>query len=128
MVFLDRCSWHNILISIQPTVQMPSLKMKTTTGCLKEKVSLHVCRKSSVISKSPLSRARIPQDAEALICTQSNQDGKWPFQIYILGMFTTWRKRYTLRPPAVAYSFALLCFDEYESLLKGSYPYRISNI
>ncbi|KAG6407234.1 hypothetical protein SASPL_130220 [Salvia splendens] len=53
---------------------MPSLKMKTTTGCLKEKVSLHVCRKSSVISKSPLSRARTPQDAEALICTQSNQD------------------------------------------------------
>ncbi|KAG6405059.1 hypothetical protein SASPL_132641 [Salvia splendens] len=74
MAFLNRCSWHNILISIQPTVQMPSLKMKTTRGCLKEKASLHVCRKSSVISKSPLSRARIPQDAEALICTQSNQD------------------------------------------------------
>ncbi|XP_057764119.1 uncharacterized protein LOC130985261 isoform X2 [Salvia miltiorrhiza] len=54
---------------------MPSLKMKTTTGCLKEKIGLHVCRKSSVISKSPLSRARTPQDAEEVsICTQSNQD------------------------------------------------------
>ncbi|KAH6825581.1 hypothetical protein C2S53_017553 [Perilla frutescens var. hirtella] len=77
MIFPDRCSQYNIVINIKHTDQMPSLKMKTklNTGCLKEKNGLHVCRKSSMISKNPLSRARIPQGAEEIsTCTQSNQD------------------------------------------------------
>ncbi|XP_075523230.1 uncharacterized protein LOC142555946 isoform X1 [Primulina tabacum] len=45
---------------------MPSLRMKTksTTGCFAEKNDLHVCRKSCVISKNPLSPARISQNVE----------------------------------------------------------------
>ncbi|PIN13823.1 TFIIF-interacting CTD phosphatase, including NLI-interacting factor [Handroanthus impetiginosus] len=57
---------------------MPSIKMKTksNSGCLKEKNGLHICRKSSMISKNPLSRAKVPQNAEEIcIYAQSNQDG-----------------------------------------------------
>ncbi|CAA2952293.1 CTD small phosphatase 2 [Olea europaea subsp. europaea] len=45
---------------------MPSLKMKTksATGCLRERDGLRVCRKSSMITKSPLSQARISQNTE----------------------------------------------------------------
>ncbi|KAK6124114.1 hypothetical protein DH2020_042140 [Rehmannia glutinosa] len=60
------------------TDQMPSLRMKTksTTGCLKEKDGLQVCRKSSMISKNSLSRARVSQTAEEIcVYTQSDQDG-----------------------------------------------------
>lgn len=73
MVFPDRCSQYNI----KHTDQMPSLNMKTklTTGCLKEKNGLHVCRKSSMISKNPPSRFKVPQGAEETsLCTLSNQD------------------------------------------------------
>ncbi|XAR66661.1 Phosphoprotein phosphatase [Bertholletia excelsa] len=55
---------------------MPSLKMKTksTTGCLREKKSLHLCQKSSMISKNPCSRVRIlPAEAEFDICIQNSQ-------------------------------------------------------
>ncbi|KAL3616948.1 hypothetical protein CASFOL_039342 [Castilleja foliolosa] len=54
---------------------MPSLKMKTKslTGCLKENNGLQVCRNSSMISKNPLSHARVSQNAEE-ISVQSNQD------------------------------------------------------
>ncbi|KAG8385347.1 hypothetical protein BUALT_Bualt03G0033300 [Buddleja alternifolia] len=47
---------------------MPSLKMKTksTGDCLKEKNGLHVCRKSSMISKNPLSRTRVSENAEEI--------------------------------------------------------------
>ncbi|KZV56025.1 hypothetical protein F511_12724 [Dorcoceras hygrometricum] len=45
---------------------MPSLRMKTksTTGSLTENNSLHICRKSCVISKNPLSHARVSQNVE----------------------------------------------------------------
>lgn len=82
MVFPDRCSQNNIVINIEHTDQMPSLNMKTklTTGCLKEKSGLHVCRKSSMISKNPPSRLRVPQGAEETsLCTLSNQDGMCGF-------------------------------------------------
>ncbi|KAL8460810.1 hypothetical protein ACS0TY_032352 [Phlomoides rotata] len=56
---------------------MPSFRMKSksTTGCQKEKNDLHVSRQSSMISKNPLSPARLSQSTEEnSICTQSNQD------------------------------------------------------
>ncbi|KAL6567324.1 hypothetical protein OROGR_000992 [Orobanche gracilis] len=49
------------------------MKTKSTTGFLKEKNGLQVCRKSSMISKNPLSHARVSQDAEEIF-VQSNQD------------------------------------------------------
>ncbi|KAL6546430.1 hypothetical protein OROMI_022151 [Orobanche minor] len=62
---------------------MPSLKMKTksTTGCLKEKNCLQVCRKSSMISKNPLSHARVSQDAEEIF-VQSIHDAPVYDQVY----------------------------------------------
>ncbi|XP_073048208.1 uncharacterized protein [Primulina eburnea] len=54
---------------------MPSLRMKTksTTGCLTEKNCLHVCRKSCMISKNPLSPARIYQNVEEIgTCIQNS--------------------------------------------------------
>ncbi|KAI3456069.1 hypothetical protein Pfo_012732 [Paulownia fortunei] len=64
---------------------MPSLKMKTksTTDYLKEKNGLQVCRKSSMISKNPLSRARVSQNAEEIcVYTQSNQDASVCDKVY----------------------------------------------
>ncbi|PIN04824.1 TFIIF-interacting CTD phosphatase, including NLI-interacting factor [Handroanthus impetiginosus] len=63
---------------------MPSLKMKTlsTTGCLKEKYGLHVCQKSTMISKNPLSRARVAQNAEIGIYTQNCQDAALHNEVY----------------------------------------------
>ncbi|KAL7089266.1 hypothetical protein ACP275_13G178200 [Erythranthe tilingii] len=64
---------------------MPSLSMKTksTTGCLKGKNGLGVCEKSSMISKSPLSLARVSQNAEEIcISTQSNQDASVYDKVY----------------------------------------------
>ncbi|KAK6133567.1 hypothetical protein DH2020_032696 [Rehmannia glutinosa] len=63
---------------------MPSLKMKTksTTGCLKENYGLHVCRKSSMISKSLLSRVRVAQNAEIEINTKSSQDASLSDEVY----------------------------------------------
>ncbi|KAA8514993.1 hypothetical protein F0562_018220 [Nyssa sinensis] len=44
---------------------MPSLRMKTksTTDCLREKNGLHVCQKSSMISKNSCSHVKISQEA-----------------------------------------------------------------
>ncbi|GER24567.1 CTD small phosphatase-like protein [Striga asiatica] len=62
---------------------MPSLKMKTksTTGCFKEKKGLQVCRRSSMISKNPLSHAIVSQNVEK-ICAHCNQDAPVYGQIY----------------------------------------------
>ncbi|XP_010655625.1 uncharacterized protein LOC100258847 isoform X3 [Vitis vinifera] len=56
---------------------MPSLKMKTklNADCLRQKNGLHVCQKSSTISKHSCSRIRISQQtAEFESCIQSCQD------------------------------------------------------
>ncbi|KAL2484322.1 SCP1-like small phosphatase 4 [Forsythia ovata] len=50
------------------------MKTKSTTGCLKEENALHVCRKSSMISKSPLSHTRIVQNVEVGTFIQSSHD------------------------------------------------------
>jgi CTD small phosphatase-like protein 2 len=58
---------------------MPSIKMKhnLSTGCLKEKYGLHVCQKSSKVSKKPCSYVRISeQTAEFDTCIHKCQDGK----------------------------------------------------
>ncbi|KAK6124144.1 hypothetical protein DH2020_042117 [Rehmannia glutinosa] len=80
----DRCCC-GIVINIKRTDQMPSLRMKTksTTGCLKEKDGLQVCRKSSMISKNSLSRARVSQTAEEIcVYTQSDQDAPVYDKVY----------------------------------------------
>lgn len=62
---------------IRNTDQMPSLKMKTklNADCLRQKNGLHVCQKSSTISKHSCSRIRISQQtAEFESCIQSCQD------------------------------------------------------
>lgn len=56
---------------------MPSIKMKhnLSTGCLKEKYGLHVCQKSSKVSKKPCSYVRISeQTAEFDTCIHKCQD------------------------------------------------------
>ncbi|KAL3833589.1 hypothetical protein ACJIZ3_008325 [Penstemon smallii] len=56
---------------------MPSLKMKTKSSvcCLKEKNGLHVCQKSRMISKNPLSHAKVFHNAEEIgTYNQSSQD------------------------------------------------------
>ncbi|KAL3851445.1 hypothetical protein ACJIZ3_013327 [Penstemon smallii] len=64
---------------------MPSLKMKikSTTSCVKERNGLHVCKKSSMISKNPLSHARVSQNAnETESYDQSRQDASVYDKIY----------------------------------------------
>ncbi|KAK6154875.1 hypothetical protein DH2020_009123 [Rehmannia glutinosa] len=58
------------------------MKTKSTAGCLKENYGLHVCRKSSMISKSPLSRVRVAQNAEIETNTQSSQDVSLSDEVY----------------------------------------------
>ncbi|KAK6932264.1 FCP1 homology domain [Dillenia turbinata] len=56
---------------------MPALQMKTKIGrgCLKEKNGLHVCQKSSVISKIPCSNARTShQKADLDFCIRDFED------------------------------------------------------
>ncbi|KAG8365590.1 hypothetical protein BUALT_Bualt18G0121600 [Buddleja alternifolia] len=65
---------------------MPSLKMKTksTTGWLKDKNGLHICRKSTMISKNPLSSARVAHNAEEFgSFTQSSLDGSVYDKVYV---------------------------------------------
>lgn len=56
---------------------MPSLKMKmkSTMGCLREKNGLHVCQKSSKISKNSSSQVRsFEQEAQLETCISNKQD------------------------------------------------------
>lgn len=56
---------------------MPSLKMKmkSTTGCLREKNGLHVCQKSSKISKNSTPQIRsFQQDAQLETCISNKHD------------------------------------------------------
>ena len=66
---------------------MPSLKMKTksSAGSVKEKYGLHVCLKSSVISKKSCSHVRISQQtAEFDSCSGDCSDGK---QFYFIVLY-----------------------------------------
>ncbi|CAI9773259.1 unnamed protein product [Fraxinus pennsylvanica] len=49
------------------------MKTNSATGCLRERNGLRVCRKSSMISKSPLSQARVSQNSEE-VATVINND------------------------------------------------------
>ena len=66
------------MIYIKDTNQMPSLKMKTKSSgdSLKENRGLHVCQKSSKISKNSFSHARNFQNEEAELdtFTSNNQE------------------------------------------------------
>lgn len=73
------CSQIKVAVHIWSTDQMPSLKMKTklSMGCFKEKNGLHVCQKSSIISKKSCSYVRISEHtAEFDTCIHECQDGK----------------------------------------------------
>lgn len=79
------CSQIKAVVHIWNTDQMPSLKMKTklSTSCFKEKNGLHVCQKSSQISKNSCSYVRISeQTAEFDSFIHKCQDGK-PLQIML---------------------------------------------
>lgn len=78
-VFFHWCSRSISVVHFTSTEQMPSLKMKTKTnvGCLREKNGLHVCQKSSIISKKVCSNVRISEHAADLhTCIRNCQDGK----------------------------------------------------
>ncbi|OMO93911.1 NLI interacting factor [Corchorus capsularis] len=63
---------------------MPSLRMKTksSTGSLKEKNGLHVCQKSSMISKRTCSSVRVSQQgAEFSTCIQNSNDDSSDFKV-----------------------------------------------
>lgn len=65
------------MIHIISTEQMPSLqmKMKSTMGCLREKNGLHVCQKSSKISKNSSSHIRsFQQEAQLETCISNKHD------------------------------------------------------
>ena len=67
------------MVYITTIDQMPSVKMKTksSAGCFVEQNGLHVCQKSSMISKNLLSRVKISQQAAELeTCIPSSQDGE----------------------------------------------------
>nr|GMD04341.1 CTD small phosphatase-like protein 2 [Ipomoea batatas] len=55
---------------------MPSIKMKakSTTSCPREKNGLHICQKSSVIYKNPLSQVKIAQNGELVDFIQNHHD------------------------------------------------------
>lgn len=97
---------------------MPSLKMKTKSiiGCLKEKYGLHVCQKSSMISKNPLSHDRVAQNAEIGTYTQSSQDGKcgWilhcTLQCFSFVLCASHLDFYALPPLELVIAYSLLLF------------------
>lgn len=52
------------------------MKMKSTTGCLREKNGLHVCQKSSKISKNCASQVKsFQQEAQLDTCVSNKHDG-----------------------------------------------------
>ena len=85
-----RCTQFKIVAHFRGTGQMPSLKMKAklNADCLRQKTGLHVCQKSSIISKHSCSHIRIsPQTDEFESCLQSCQDGKEQKKISVEEIF-----------------------------------------
>ena len=79
VLFPHWCSRIKVAVHISSSDQMPSLKMKHNLSmhCLKEKYGLHVCQKSSKVSKKSCSYVRITeQTAEFDTCIHKCQDGE----------------------------------------------------